>query len=309
MKKNLRFLSILFLIIPLLLFAQSDDTLKRAIEHIVSQQDDSGGWSRLKGEFPIEAEPTSWAVKVLAMNKIYPDRVKRGLDFILKDQRSDGSWNNNTAHTAFAILALREATFSNGSIHRAIDYLRKVQAENGGFRRIGKDGDTLSIYTAVVLCALREANVKREDPVVDKAINFLLSCQNPDGGFGMTRNSPSLAITTAWVLRALTEYGTPKECEFIRKAIEFISKTQKPSGGFAINPEAKEDPEVTAYVILGLKNFPEMRDRLISAKRYLATVQTEDGAFISATPIQFNRVPKKNTQTTCFVAWALTELK
>ena len=40
---------------------------------------------------------------------------------------------------------------------------------------------------------------------------------------------------------------------------------------------------------------------------YLGKAQQSDGAFISASPVHFNKVAKKNTQTTCFVAWALSE--
>ncbi len=46
----------------------SEKILKKAISHILSMQDESGAWSRLKGEFPCETEPTSWAVKILSMN-------------------------------------------------------------------------------------------------------------------------------------------------------------------------------------------------------------------------------------------------
>jgi hypothetical protein len=42
---------------------------------------------------------------------------------------------------------------------------------------------------------------------------------------------------------------------------------------------------------------------------YLAGAQQADGAYVSAAPQQFNKVAKKNTQSTCFVAWALSEVR
>lgn len=310
MKRRVFYSLIILVLLPFFVLAQgSNSVLQKAIAHISSVQHESGAWSRLKGEFPFEAEPTSWAVKVLAMNGIEPERVKKGIEFILKDQKIDGSWNNNTAHTAFAIIALREAGYKNGAIERGIEYLRKVQAEEGGYMRINKEGDPLTIYTAVVLCAMKDAGLKKEDATVKKALDWLTSCQNQDGGFGMRKNAPSLAMSTAWTIRALLAYGYSPDTEMIKKAVEWLKKTQKPSGGFAANPEAKEDPEITAYVILGLNKIKDVRERLLLAKSYLERVQETDGSFISATPIQFNKVPKKNTQTTCFVAWALSELK
>lgn len=310
MRRKIFLCLVLFVIFPFLVYGQQfDSVLNKAINHIISVQDETGAWSRLRGEFPYETEPTSWAVKVLAMNNVEPERVKRGVEFILKDQKPDGSWNNNTAHTAFAILALKQTGYTDGAIAKGIKYLVSVQAESGGFRRIGKEGDPLTIYTAVVLCAMKEAGIKRDEEHVKKALEWLISCQNQDGGFGMTKNAPSLAISTAWTVRALLAYGYFPNSDVIKKAIEWILKTQKPSGGFAMNPQAPEDPEVTAYVILGLNSIKEVRDRLILAKSYLEKVQQEDGSFVSNTPIQFNKVPKKNTQTTCFVAWALSEFK
>ncbi|HOJ44311.1 MAG TPA: terpene cyclase/mutase family protein, partial [Syntrophorhabdaceae bacterium] len=261
-------------------------------------------------EFPPEAEPTSWAVKVLKMKKVYDDKAVKGIDFILKDQRPDGSWNNNTAHTAFAIIALKQAGVGEDAIKRGIEYLRDVQDASGGFKRIGKEGAPLTIYTAVVLNALMDAGIKNNDPTVKKAIDWLTGCQNTDGGYGMPKGSPSVAISTAWTVRALVMSGISPSSPFVSNAVNWLLKSQKSSGGFAMVPDkAPEDPEVTAYVIMALSKIKDKKDVIKKAEGYLASIQHEDGSFTSNTPIQFNKVPKKNTQTTLFVAWALTELE
>jgi prenyltransferase beta subunit len=309
MKKLSLLVLVLILLIPVLAFSDSQDTLKKAIGHIVSVQDESGGWSRLKGEFPAETEPTAWAVRVLAMNGAEPGRVEKGVNFILKDQKPDGSWNNNTAHTGFAILALKQVKKGDEAIKKGVEYLRRVQDGDGGFQRIGKEGPPLTIYTAVVLCALEEAGCKKTDPMVAKAIDWLIGCQNGDGGYGMPKGSPSLSLSTGWVVRALVAYGAPESAPSVRNAAEYMLKTQKPSGGFAPAPPAPEDPEATAYVLLGLNKLKDRKDPVDKAVDYLAKAQQPDGAYVSSMPVQFNKVAKKNTQTTAFVAWALSELK
>ena len=60
MKKALFALMLSLVLIPSL--ALSADTLPKALEYIVSMQEPSGAWSRVKGEFPGEAEPTAWAL-------------------------------------------------------------------------------------------------------------------------------------------------------------------------------------------------------------------------------------------------------
>ena len=309
MKKISLFVILSLILIPFLAISAPRDTIKNVTDHIISVQDDSGAWSRLKGEFPAEAEPTSWAIKVLAMNGIAPDKVEKGVSFLLRDQKPDGSWNNNTANAAFVILGLKQTGKGEEAIKKAVEYLREVQDDAGGFKRIGKEGAPLTIYTAVALCALKEAGYGTKDPMVRKAVDWLMSCQNADGGYGMPKGTPSLAPSTAWVVRALLAQGTAPSTPFIQDAVSWLLKTQKPTGGFSAVPPAPEDPEITAYVIMALSRVKDQTVPINKAAEYLAKVQQADGAYISAAPMQFNKVPKKNTQSTCFVGWALSELK
>lgn len=309
MKKTAIFVLLLTIIIPFMAWSAPHDVLRKAIIHIATMQDENGAWSRLKGEFPAEAEPTAWAVKVLAMNRMAPERVDKGVAFLLKDQKPDGSWSNNTAATGFAIMTLKQANKGDEAIKKAVAYLREVQDLAGGFKRIDREGAPLTIYTAVVLAALREAEIPRDDPMVVMAIDWLTGCQNPDGGYGLPRGTPSMTPSTAWTIRALTAYGIEPTAPFVEKGLEWLLHAQRPTGGFSVIPLAPEDSEATAYALMALGKFPEKRPFVNKGLRYFERVQQTDGAFISATPIQFNKTAKKNTQTTCFVAWALSELK
>ena len=308
MKKLTLFAILAIVVIPLVVLAAPQDTLRKAIVHIATMQEENGAWSRLKGEFPAEAESTAWAVKVLAMNGMAPEKVDKGVAFLLKDQRPDGSWSNNTAGTAFTIMALKQANKGDEAIKKAIQYLRDVQDADGGFKRLGKEGAPLTIYTAVVLVALKEAGIPRNDPMVRMAIDWLMGCQNTDGGYGMPKGTPSMALSTAWTVRALTGYNVAPSTPFVQDAVEWLQTTQKPGGGFSVVPPAPEDPEATAYSIMALNKLPDKKAMVDKAVDYLGKVQQSDGAFISASPMQFNKVAKKNTQTTCFVAWALSEV-
>lgn len=306
--KKLVFLTFLAIIaIPFIVFAAPQDTLRKAIAHIATVQDENGAWSRLKGEFPSEAEPTAWAVKVLAMNGMEFEKVEKGVAFLLKDQRPDGSWSNNTAGTAFTIIALKQANKGEDAIKKGIQYLRDVQDGDGGFKRLGKEGAPLTIYTSVVLTALKEAGIPRNDPMARMAIDWLMGSQNADGGYPMPKGTPSLGPATAWAVRALLAYGVAPTTPFVQDAINYLLTTQKSNGGFSPVPPAPEDPEATAYAIMALSKFPDKKMIAHRAIEYLGKAQQPDGAYISASPIQFNKIAKKNTQTTCFAAWAISE--
>jgi squalene cyclase len=307
MKKAFYALILSLLLIPSLVLGA--DTLPKALDYIVSMQEPNGAWSRLKEEFPPETEPTSWAVKVLAMNGLAKEKVDKGLAFILKDQKPGGDWNNNTAHTGFALMALSQVKKGQVPCMNAVEYLRKVQDAAGGFRRIGTEGPPLTIYTSIVLCALAELGYPKEDATVKKALEWLTGCQNPDGGYGMPKGSPSMAASTAWAIRALLAYEADPASVPVKNAVAWLLKVQKPSGGFSMVPPAPEDPEVTAYAIMALSKVPSQKGDVAKAADYLGKVQLPDGAYVSDTPQQFDKKAKKNTQTVCFVAWALSETK
>jgi len=277
--------------------------------HITSVQEENGAWSRLRGEFPPEAEPTAWAVKVLSMRGGQGPAVEKGVAFLLKDQKPDGSWNNNTAHTAFAILGLAQARTGGQAVRKGIAYLRGVQDEQGGFRRIGREGAPLTVYTSVVIDAFKAAGLADEDPAVAKAVSWLKSCQNGDGGYGMPKGSPSVGLGCAWSIRALRAAGVDAQAPEVSNGVACLLTMQVPSGGFSMSRGLPEDPEITAYAIMGLKGLPAAKDAVARATAYLGRVQHKDGAFTSAAPIQFNHQPKENTQTTLFVAWALAEIE
>lgn len=272
-------------------------------------QDESGAWSRLKGEFPCETEPTSWAVKVLSMDKAAPDRVEKGIRFILHDQQPDGSWNNNTAHTGFAVIALQEAYTGGEAVEKAILYLRNVQHEEGGFQRTAGVGEPTTLHTAIVLLAMREAGLGAENPLVKNALLWLAGCQNRDGGYGVSRGTPSVAFGTARAVKALRMFGTPLTEPFVKDGIAWLLMMQKESGGFVMTPDLPEDPEITAYAITVMNGVDAYTENMEKAIVYLGQTQEPDGAFSSYAPIQFNNMARKNTQTACFVAWALLEMR
>ena len=288
--------------------AAASETMAKAIAHVLAMQDENGAWSRLRGEFPTESEPTSWAVKVLSALGREKKAVERGLSFILKDQKSDGSWNGNSAHTAFAILALVEERKGAEAIGRAVEYLRKVRDEEGGFRRIGKEGQPLIVYTANVLFALKEAGLGKREPMVDKALAWLRSCRGGDGGFPMSKGGDSIALATTWTIRALRALGAGPSAPEVGGALKWLLAMQHASGGFSMTAPAPEDPEVTSLAICALRGFPVWKRRSNEPWPICAALKRRDGAFTSSMPMQFNNVAKKNTQTTLFVIWALSEV-
>ena len=122
---------------------------------------------------------------------------------------------------------------------KAIAYLRSVQDEKTGGWSIPPQGPTFPAITALVLTGmLMEPGVTAEDPSVKRAVEFILSKQQPDGGI-YDQLLPS--YNTAISISALAKLPrTPELQERIDRAVAFLKTLQYGEGaqvrdGFAEN--------------------------------------------------------------------------
>jgi len=118
----------------------------------------------------------------------------------------DGSFGEQSNLTAFAILALRASGRRTGdpAVSSAVSWLARQQDSDGGFNFAARGGTSGIDDTADVIEALVAAGHKGE---TGRAIVFLLSHQNPDGGFPLNPGGPSNAQSTAWAAQALVAAG------------------------------------------------------------------------------------------------------
>ncbi|MGE3409266.1 MAG: squalene--hopene cyclase [Pirellulales bacterium] len=152
--------------------------------------------------------------------------VRRGLEWLAKQQKADGSWSikgpypdgaifseNSSAATAMAMLAFQGAghTHIRGDFKKNVEkgmksLLKKIE-NDGRFPIEGKKDQTL--YTqaqcTIVLCELyamsRDSDLR--DPA-QLAVNFCLAAQNEDlGGWRYTPGQDSDTSVTGWMVMAL----------------------------------------------------------------------------------------------------------
>src|SRR5580704_4243258 len=106
--------------------------LPMAIEFLLTKQNPDGGWPYLNGGS--WTEPTVYAVlALLAWGET--ERSKRGLDWILRTQRSDGGWasrpgvGESSWVTALAAL-IPEERVGQAAHAKAIEWLLPVRGED-----------------------------------------------------------------------------------------------------------------------------------------------------------------------------------
>jgi len=182
--------------------------------------------------------------------------VQKGLRWLANNQQSNGSWSlagpysngviremdNPAAATAMALLAFQGAgnTHRNGKYHRNVAqawrWLLRQQDRNGNFFQLG--GFNHRFYTqGLCTIALCELYGMTKDPdykePAQRAVNYCLRSQSPEGGWRYTPNSDSDVSVTGWVVMGLQSArmaGLHVPTDNLRRVEEFLDSVAQYDG-------------------------------------------------------------------------------
>lgn len=117
------------------------------------------------------------------------------------------------------------AAIATDSVERAIGWLKSKQDKSGGWSVPQKPGQPhLPAITALALNGmLMDGGLSHSDPVVTRAVAYILSQQKPDGGIYDTI-LPS--YNTAISISALARIDSREARDAVAKAIEFLKNSQ-----------------------------------------------------------------------------------
>jgi squalene-hopene/tetraprenyl-beta-curcumene cyclase len=143
-----------------------------------------------------------------------------------------------TARCISMLAQLGERPDANPTLRRAIGYLRETQLKDGSW--YGRWGMNYIYGTWSVLCALNAAGIGHDDDLISKAADWLVSIQNPDGGWGEDGTSykldyhayepaPSTASQTAWALLGLMAAGRADH-PAVERGAAWLAQTQNQDG-------------------------------------------------------------------------------
>jgi squalene-hopene/tetraprenyl-beta-curcumene cyclase len=232
-----------------------------------------GGWAfQYNNAYYPDLDDT--AVVVMAMDRErrlrqtqeYDAAIARGREWIEGMQSRDGGWAafdvnnleyylNNipfsdhgalldpptedvTARCVSMLAQLGATIQSSKALEQGVSYLRRTQLAEGSW--YGRWGLNYIYGTWSALCALNAAGVDHGDPMIRKAVEWLVSIQNKNGGWGEDATSykldysgfedaPATASQTAWSLLGLMaagEVGHPA----VARGVEYLVATQSEKG-------------------------------------------------------------------------------
>lgn len=237
-----------------------------------------GGWpfEQENDQYP-DLDDTSLAILALLPHEkhdaMVSNSIERGIEWILGMQGSDGGWGafdrDNNKHilndipfadlkslldpstpdiTGHVLEALGHAGIGGDhpAVIRAIEYLKGSQEADGSW--FGRWGVNYIYGTSAALCGLQAVGCNMSQTFIMKAVHWLQTVQNLDGGWGETCESYdhqkymplyySTPSQTAWGLLGLMscEKSSP---EAIERGIQLLIRTQNSDGSW-------DEPEWTA---------------------------------------------------------------
>jgi Squalene-hopene cyclase C-terminal domain len=175
-----------------------------------------------------------------------PDRL---LSRLQRLERQNGSIGGLVNGTAWSVIALKVGGRPVSA--KTIRWLLARQSRSGGWG--WTTGAVDSNDTAAVVEALRAVGVRGS--TITRALRFLATYRNRDGGFELTRGRGSDAQSTAWAVQAYLAAGK----EPPRGALAYLRGLQRGDGSFRYSRRYATTPVwVTAQVLpaLARKPFP-----------------------------------------------------
>ena len=276
-------------------------TIDKAKAYIVKNQNRDGGWPLVPGE-ESDVEITALAIWALTESGWGTGSrvIRSGVRYLRDKQREDGSWNNNTAHTAFALIALRNAKTDEEARFNGLQWMMKAQNRSGSWGPKNKEPGHI-LYTSVALVGFKELGFNTNQfKTILTGMEWVedLEQRNFEGYWTMPKRTQSDIYVTSWALNSIFPVFKLDE------QIAWLKQFQNYDGGFPRFKGKTSDPEVTASVIMALATAGDPLNARRIAISYLTKVQEPDGSYKSATPIEL-QTPKANLQTTCFVLIAI----
>lgn len=212
--------------------------LHRVARHLVTVQQEDGGWSYTDRARLSDTDCTSVAIEFLHQFDPYTYReaIRRGADALIAVRGADGGFPtygagtpSEACMTAAAVNALSTVDrLPDGVVRSALRYLANSQHQDGTFPP-GWSSSRLHTLFRVHLAAGRSD--RPATPAVrvmrERITSLVCADQRVDGGFGQQDGSRSDAISTAYALMILT--GRPDPAPAARAARYLLSHV-RPDG-------------------------------------------------------------------------------
>ncbi len=202
----------------------------------------------------IQPVPADDNVRLTAAGK---QACRKAMAWLASKQNADGSWSesrypHNTAITAFALMAFMSQGQVPGQgeygpvVARGARFLVSAQRPEGDGYLVGRGGN-MYCHGMATLALAELYGMTHDDelkPVLEKALDLIIRCQSPQGGWRYDPNPHdadiSATIMQVMALRAAKNGGLKVPDVVMQRALQYVDACRDPaSGGYNYQPGQK----------------------------------------------------------------------
>ena len=260
------------------------DAMSKALENASKSVMKGAGIGGIPGTMAGRMGGTS-RQRMMDMNggkKKSEEAVMRGLRWLQKNQREDGSWGAGykSAMTGLGLLCFLghgETTTSpefGKTVEKAVDWIVKKGTEQQGHLSAGTTFNQPGVYEhAIAAYGLGEYYTMTKDdraaPVLKQAIGFIVEGQGPDGGWMYAYDkSESDTSVSGWQIQALkaahlSQLNIDGVDAALDKAMLNLKRVQGKNGGFGYRNAGSEKYSLTGVGVLCTYFWKQEKDAMV----------------------------------------------
>lgn len=232
--------------------------IKKALSFLLAHQHDEGYWEATSSFSWNKVEATTTALYGLISTGYEGKSVEKGMDWLIKNQKANGSWNDDCWDTCWALYLLlcSGCQISNPVIKSASLWLVNDQRDDGSWKTNLPNLKRFEPLwtTPPVIFAL--AQTGQNQNTIIKGLKYLKNKQNKNGSFG--RKDASKTGLALFAFSSLSKYPDLMEeyKPLAERAVQWFLSNQRRSGTWpgGFHPFNVID---IAFSIWGLNKFLE----------------------------------------------------
>lgn len=194
----------------------------------------------------------------------YAGSIENGINWLKTEQEANGNWTDSLVSdfhaTSYSVITLKKYNQTNSNYTQGLNWIQNEQVH-------------VLDYLALQTIILDDANIS-----VQEKLEILSQAQNPDAGFGITKNYNSSILDGAIILKTLLRSGNS---QIISNGLNFIKNYQNVDGGWGIKINDPSNIYVTSLVIDFFSNCGQfdVATAIDSGITFLQNMQNPDGGF------------------------------
>jgi Squalene-hopene cyclase C-terminal domain/Prenyltransferase and squalene oxidase repeat len=215
----------------------------KGLEYLASRQNSEGSFGN-SGAYGATAAITALSgISFMADGNLpgrgkYGDNVRKAVEFICRNQQESGLFTTSASQGemyshGFATLFIGEVYGMTGddeikeNLQKAVRLIERCQNSEGGWRYqpLPVDADiSVTICQIMALRSARDAGIKTDAGVMDRALAYVKRCQNSDGGFSYQATGGESGFARTAAGTASLYYAGMFQDNAVTRGLDYLSR-------------------------------------------------------------------------------------